>query len=67
MPLPKEVLDQLKTQLDTAEARYKEALDAVEDMQAAGIDVVNELAALKAAEADLRRLKYFYELETRRS
>lgn len=66
MPLPPDVLEEIKKGLDTAAAEVKSIEDVLADMRATGIGVGEQEERLKEAKEDLRKLSLFYERQARR-
>jgi len=67
MPLPPELLAEIKTRIDEAEDSIKDISDVISDLRAAGIDASKEEEGLASAKEDLRHLRIFYERQTRRT
>jgi len=60
MPLPPEVLEELRAGIERAEASLKDIRDTIADLRAAGIDATRQEELYREAEANLRKLKIFY-------
>ncbi|GAI89492.1 unnamed protein product [marine sediment metagenome] len=67
MPLPKEVLETIKKRLDEAEEAVKSVEDVLADMRVTGIGVGEQEEKLKAAKADLRKLRLFYDRQVKKA
>lgn len=61
MTLPKEVLDEMATYLDTAAAAIKSLEDVVLDAKVAEIDVTKQEIRLDKLKEDYRKLKIFHD------
>lgn len=66
MPLPPEVLEEIKTKIDEAEERIKSIEDIISDLRATGIGIGEQEVKLKEAKEDLRKLRLFYERQRKR-
>lgn len=66
MPLPPEVLEDIKRKLDEAEDDVKGITDVLADLRAAGIDALKQEEALAKAKENLRHLRLFYERQSKR-
>ena len=67
MPLPPEILEDIKKRLDEAEDSVKSIADVISDLRASGIDASRQEEALTSAKEDLRRLRLFYERQSKRT
>ena len=67
MPLPTEILEDIKRRIDEAEDSVKSIADVISDLRASGIDASQQEAALSSAKEDLRRLRLFYERQSKRA
>lgn len=66
MPLPPEVLEDIKSNLEAAEVRVKEIEEVLADLRATGVGVGEQEAKLKAAKEELRHMRLFYERQAKR-
>lgn len=66
MPLPPEMLEDIKRRIDESEDALKVVEDVIADLRAAGTDASQHEERLKAAKEELRRLRMFYERQTAR-
>ncbi|MBA7582181.1 hypothetical protein ES708_24101 [subsurface metagenome] len=66
MALPKERLDRIKEDLETAEKGIKSIEEVIEDLRASGIDASKQEEKLTVAKGYYRQTKMFYDLEMRR-
>lgn len=66
MPLPPEMLEDIKRKIDEAEDRLKSVEDVVTDLRAAGTDATRHEEALAKAKEELRRLRLFFERQSAR-
>lgn len=66
MPLPSEMLEDIKRRIDEAEDNLKSIEDVISDLRATGTDASAQEAKLKEAKEDLRRLRQFYERQSAR-
>lgn len=60
MPLPVEILDNIKRSIDEAEATIKSIEDVVADLRAGGIDASAQEESLRNAKNQLAQLRVFY-------
>ena len=67
MPLPPEVLDNIKKQMDEAEERIKSVEDVISDLRASGIDASKQEEALSKAKDTQRMLSVFYKRQSERT
>lgn len=67
MPLPTEVLDKIKKSIDEAEEGIKSVSDVIADLRASGIDASKQEEKLKTAKEDLRKLRFFFERQSKKS
>ncbi len=66
MPLPVEVLESIKKAIDEAEENIKSISDVIADLRATGIDASKQEEALTSVKEDLRKLRLFYDRQTKR-
>ena len=66
MALPKERLDRIKEDLETAEKSIKSIEEVIEDLRASGIDASKQDEKLAVAKGYYRQTKMFYDLEMKR-
>lgn len=66
MPLPPEVLEGIKKGIDEAEENIKSISDVISDLRATGIDASKQEEALTGVKEDLRKLRLFYDRQTKR-
>jgi len=66
MPLPSEILAQIKAQLEEAETLVKSTEDVVADLRASGIDASAQEEMLRQAKANLNQLRIFYGRQIKR-
>ncbi len=66
MPLPPEILDRIKTNLDEADKSVKTLEDIVSDLRVSGIDASKEEADLDKVKGELTKLRLFYGRQTKR-
>ena len=67
MPLPPDVLEEIKRKIDEAEDTIKGIEDVIADLRATGVGVGEQETRLKEAKDDLRKLRLFYERQTKRT
>ncbi|GAJ00430.1 unnamed protein product [marine sediment metagenome] len=67
MPLPKDVLKQVKANLDKAEATLAEIQDVVTDMRLAGLDTTKQDTEMEALRDEIRKRRIFYDRQEARS
>lgn len=67
MPLPSEMLESLRADLEDIEKRLASQEDIIADLRASGIDASAQEAKLDKVREDYRQLKTFYELQKRRA
>lgn len=66
MPLPSEVLEDIKTRIAESEERIKDITDTVSDLRASGIDASKQEERLSAVKEDLQKLHTFYDRQIAR-
>jgi len=66
MPLPSEILEDIKSRIDEAEDTIKSISDVISDLRASGIDASKQEAALSKAKDSLRELRVFYGRQLKR-
>ena len=66
MPLPPEILEKIKADLEEAEKSVKGLEDIISDLRTAGIDASKEEADLKAVKEELTKLRLFYSRQQKR-
>jgi len=66
MPLPQEVLEEIRSRLERAQELVDSLEDVVSDMRVSGIEPVSQEAELRAAREDLRKLRAFYDRQIAR-
>lgn len=67
MPLPKEVLERVKVNLDKAEATLNEIIDVVSDMRLAGLDTSKQDIETENLRDEIRKRRIFYERQKART
>ena len=60
MPLPPEVLEKIKTNLDAAETQLKSIHDVVVDLRASGIDAAAQEAEYNKLKDEYNKMVMFY-------
>lgn len=66
MPLPAEVLAEIKTRIDDSEAHIKDISDTIGDLRASGIDTSKQEERLTAVKEDFRKLRTFHDRQLAR-
>ena len=66
MPLPKEVLANIKARLDEGDDYVKSVEDVLADLRITGVGVGEQEEKLKTAKADLRKLRLFYDRQAKK-
>lgn len=66
MPLPPDVLEEIKAKINAAEEAVKGIEDVMADLRATGVGVGEQETRLKEAKEDLRKLRLFYERQSKR-
>ncbi|MBA7591979.1 hypothetical protein ES708_34150 [subsurface metagenome] len=66
MPLPPEILEDIKRRITDAEEKVKDLNNTLADLRAAGIDASKQEEMLTAIKEDLRRLTLFYGRQSKR-
>jgi len=61
MPLPAEVLNEIKNRIDEAEDSIRNVEDVISDLRATGVDASKQEEKLAEVKEELRRLRLFYE------
>lgn len=64
MPLPREVLDTIAEDIESAESQMAALKDVVDDMRLAGMDVSKQEDRMDSLTDDLRKLKLFYKRQS---
>lgn len=67
MPLPAEILEEIKRRLDTAEDDVRGIADVIADLRASGIDATKQEEALAKAKDNLAHLRLFYQRQQKRA
>ena len=67
MPLPKDILEKVKVNLDKAEATLNEITDVVTDMRLAGLDTAKQDIETENLRDEIRKRRIFYERQKARS
>lgn len=67
MPLPKEVLEAVKVDLDEATSTLADMKDIVSDMRFAGMDTKAQEAKIDDLETAIRQMKVVYERQKAKS
>ena len=67
MPLPKEVLESLKHDIDEAEESLKEVKDVVTDMRLAGMDTAKLDSELETLKDEIRKRRILYDRQKAKS
>lgn len=60
MPLPTEILQNIKNGIDEAETTIKSIEDVISDLRASGVDATIQEQSLRDAKAKLAQLRIFY-------
>ena len=66
MPLPKDVLDTIKVDIDQMQKAYDDLVQIISDAKEAGYPTEKQDAQLIDLRAKLERAKKFYELQVKR-
>jgi len=66
MPLPENILLEMKVKIEEGEKAIKDIEDIVEDLRASGIDASRQEDELRSAKEILRKAKSVYELQRKR-
>lgn len=66
MPLPEEVMRQMKERLDSVKERMKSIEDVIADLRASGIDASRREEELAQLRETLRKWETFYDLQSKR-
>jgi len=67
MPLPPEILEDIKKRLDESEAAIKDIGETISDLRAAGIDASKQEERLREVKETARSLSVFYERQSKRT
>ena len=67
MPLPEEVLDSVKEDIDQGKALLAELKDVITDMRLSGMDTTKEDEQYATLSSDVRKLEVFYERQKAKS
>ena len=67
MPLPPEILESLKNDLDEAEASLEEVRDVVTDMRLAGMDTTKLDDRVETLRDEIRKRRVLYERQKAKS
>lgn len=67
MPLPKEILESLKHDIDEADESLKEVKDVVTDMRLAGMDTAKFDSELETLKDEIRKRRILYERQKAKS
>lgn len=60
MPLPKEVLETVKGQIESAKSSLVELKEVITDMRLSGMDTTKQDEEYETLASDLRKLEIFY-------
>lgn len=66
MAIPREVLDEIKKGIDSAEEELKSLEEVVTDLRASGIDASLQAEAVDKIKVDLKRMRLFFNRQTKR-
>lgn len=66
MPLPSEVLAEIKSRIAESEAHIKDVSNTIADLRASGIDTSKQEERLTAVKEDLRKLHTFHDRQVAR-
>ncbi len=66
MPLPKETMEQIASNIEKAEAAIKEVEDVISDLRDSGVDTTLQSEQLATQKENLRQLSLFYGKQTKR-
>lgn len=66
MPLPQEVLDRIKIDIEKADKQVSDLEGTISNLRASGIDASKQEERLEEVKTSLRKLSTFYELESKR-
>ena len=64
MPLPEELKEKIKANIEEAEARVKSTEDVIEDLRRSGIDASKQEERLRETKESLRTLRLFYDRQS---
>ena len=67
MPLPPEIMENIKKRLDEAEELVKSIEDVISDLRASGIDASKQEEKLEEAKKGLREMRLFYSKQQKRT
>lgn len=66
MPLPSEVLEKMKADIEGADALIKDIEETIHDMRESGIDALKQEERLREAKEVRRQSKSLYDLQMKR-
>jgi hypothetical protein len=67
MPLPIEVLDSVKEDIEQAKLLMKDLKDVIADMRYAGMDIAKQEEELASLSSEIKKLEVFYDRQKAKS